>query len=345
MNFHRNHWLLFGTIFFGFIGLAVIIAIAPAYWVQIDARMSADGRTLTPLQQRGLEVYIAEGCVACHTQQVRPLPMDEMWGRPSAPQDYNKLGGPMGPWRPYTPAVLGSSRIGPDLSDVGSRQPSEAWHYLHLYNPRAVVADSVMPAYPWLFDVVASPDEEATVVSIPAPYAPDKGQVVPNERGEALVAYLLSLRQPRHSQAPGASGADGEGASGARESGDEQPGRADTGSASPAGATVYANNCASCHQDNGQGLPGTFPPLAGDPVVTADDPARHIDIVLHGAQGSTIDGTTYSSPMPGFANQLSDEEIAAVINHERGSWGNDAPRIGAGDVAERRNAEPSDAAP
>jgi len=103
------------------------------------------------------------------------------------------------------------------------------------------------------------------------------------------------------------------------------------------GATLFRTSCANCHQSNGEGLKGTFPPLAGDPVVTSDDPTRHIEIVLHGLQGKEIDGVKYSAAMPPWADQLSDEEISAIINHERSSWGNDAPTITPDDVAEVRN--------
>lgn len=325
MNFHRNHWLLFGTIFFGFIGLSIMIAIGPAYWVQARTQMQATTDSLSELEQRGLEVYIAEGCVACHTQQVRPLAMDGVWGRASAPSDYTDLGGPIDIWRPYTPAVLGSSRIGPDLSNVGTRQPSEAWQYMHLYNPRSVVGESIMPAYPWLFDVVRNPAEGATVVTVPEPYRPASGKVIANERGRALVAYLLSLQQKAEQKPDNQTADSGESEAAAS----QKP-------AGPNGATLYGNNCASCHQANGQGVPGVFPPLAGDPVVTAQDPTEHIDVVLNGAQGSTINGKTYDAPMPGFANQFSDAEIAAIINHERTSWGNDAPTVTVEDVAEQR---------
>lgn len=93
------------------------------------------------------------------------------------------------------------------------------------------------------------------------------------------------------------------------------------------GASVYGSYCSACHQSNGKGLPGVFPPMAGDPVVTASDPTEHISIVLNGLQGKTIDGVAYASPMPAFGGQLSDEQIAAVISHERSSWGNDAPLV------------------
>lgn len=102
------------------------------------------------------------------------------------------------------------------------------------------------------------------------------------------------------------------------------------------GTSVYGANCASCHQADGQGLPGVFPPMAGDPVVTAEDPTEHIDIVLHGLHGKEIGGVAYVSPMPAFADLLTDEQIAAVINHERTSFGNDAPLVTPEDVATQR---------
>lgn len=271
MNFHRNHWLLLGTIFFGFIGLAFIIAILPAQWMQRNTEPLPGAEPLSDLERRGLEVYIAEGCVACHTQQVRPLPMDSPWGRPAAAADYALLG-PMDIWRPYSPAVLGSARTGPDLSNVGARQSSETWHYLHLYNPRSVVKESIMPAYPWLFEPATTAGGEASVVTVPEPYAPEGGKVVPTPKGQALVAYLLSLRQIPIEGAGGmakAAPSEGNQADAPAKGGGEQ--------AAAKGATLYANSCASCHQANGQGLPGTFPPLADDPVVLAEDAGEHID--------------------------------------------------------------------
>ncbi|SMO86572.1 c-type cytochrome [Fodinibius sediminis] len=102
------------------------------------------------------------------------------------------------------------------------------------------------------------------------------------------------------------------------------------------GATLYRTSCASCHQGNGEGVPGAFPPLSDDPVVTAEDPTRHIEIILFGMQGKSIDGVEYSAAMPPFSEQLSDEEVAAIINHERTSWGNDAPTVTAEQVQKVR---------
>jgi len=93
------------------------------------------------------------------------------------------------------------------------------------------------------------------------------------------------------------------------------------------GSEVYRKSCSSCHQENGQGVPNVFPPLAGNLVVNDNDPSKHIRTVLFGLQGETINGTLYNTPMPGWAEQLSNEELAAVINHERSSWGNNGRMV------------------
>lgn len=102
------------------------------------------------------------------------------------------------------------------------------------------------------------------------------------------------------------------------------------------GTQLYGNYCSSCHQLSGAGVPGVFPPLKEDPVVVAEDPTEHIRIVLHGLQGKTINGVAYASPMPAFGNQLDDKQIAALINHERTSWGNRASIVTPDMVAAQR---------
>lgn len=103
------------------------------------------------------------------------------------------------------------------------------------------------------------------------------------------------------------------------------------------GQALYQNTCSACHQAGGQGVPGVFPPLAGDPVVTAEDPTQHILTVLQGLKGKNIAGVAYGAPMPSFGGSLSDVEIAAIINHERTSWGNQAPQVTAAQVTKLRN--------
>ena len=91
------------------------------------------------------------------------------------------------------------------------------------------------------------------------------------------------------------------------------------------GEQVYQTYCMSCHQANGKGLPGAFPPLAGVvPKVIAKDRALPIDIVLFGIQGAlNIDSATYNGVMPPYGNQLKDDQVAAVLNYVAKAWGND----------------------
>ncbi len=96
--------------------------------------------------------------------------------------------------------------------------------------------------------------------------------------------------------------------------------------------------CQACHQPTGQGLPGTYPPLAGSPYATG--PAeRAAAIVLNGLQGPlVIDGETFDNIMPAHRDLMTDLEIAAVLTYVRQSWGNDAPAVAPEDVARVRAA-------
>jgi mono/diheme cytochrome c family protein len=104
------------------------------------------------------------------------------------------------------------------------------------------------------------------------------------------------------------------------------------------GHALYESRCAACHQANGEGLPGAFPPLAGSEFVLGE-PERVVRIVLHGLTGPvTVKGQTFNGAMPAWADQLSDAEIAAVLSYERSSFGNAAPPITAEFVADQRSA-------
>ena len=97
-------------------------------------------KPLTAVQLEGRDIYIREGCNVCHTQMVRPLRAEtERYGHYSVAGEYVYD-------RPF---LWGSKRTGPDLQRVGGRY-SDAWHVAHLMNPRDVVPESNMPAYPWL---------------------------------------------------------------------------------------------------------------------------------------------------------------------------------------------------
>jgi mono/diheme cytochrome c family protein len=98
------------------------------------------------------------------------------------------------------------------------------------------------------------------------------------------------------------------------------------------GAAVYLANCASCHQANGEGVPGAFPPLAGNPLVTGD-PTAVITIVKNGLEGRVaVSGQTYSGIMPHWKGLLSDEQIAAVVTYIRTAWKNRGSPVSISDV-------------
>ena len=103
------------------------------------------------------------------------------------------------------------------------------------------------------------------------------------------------------------------------------------------GRDLYVTHCSSCHQSSGEGLPTVFPPLKGSGVVNKDDPTKHIQVVLNGMQGARAGGVAYAAAMPPFAAALGDDEIAAVINFERSSWGNHGAPVTAGQVAAERS--------
>jgi mono/diheme cytochrome c family protein len=114
------------------------------------------------------------------------------------------------------------------------------------------------------------------------------------------------------------------------------PGSPPSDSAASSGQALYLTYCSACHQANGEGMAGVFPPLRGSAVVNKADARKHIDIVLGGLQGARASGVTYTNPMPAFGATLSDEEIAAIIDYERGAWGNHGSLVGPAQVASAR---------
>lgn len=106
-----------------------------------------------------------------------------------------------------------------------------------------------------------------------------------------------------------------------------------------AGRSLFTGTCSVCHQANGEGLPGVFPPLAKSDFL-ATDPARAIDVVMRGLAGKlTVNGTDYNSVMPPM-NQLNDDEVANILTYVLNSWGNAGGRISTGQVKKAREAKP-----
>jgi cytochrome c oxidase cbb3-type subunit 2 len=295
-----------------FVVLALVMGVIPGYELS-RTPAGPNVRPLTPIEAEGREVYVANGCSYCHTQQVRPLDQDRVFGRPSAPGDFVY----------QTPELLGSERTGPDLTNVGVRQASEVWQYLHLYNPRVVVPESIMPSFGWMFSVVDNAPAGIAPVPLPAGSGPAHGVVIPTQQAKALVAYVLSLKQPL---LPGATG-------GMPPSSGPKPGVVGAAAQAERGKQFFSANCSACHQATGAGLPGAFPPLKGDPIVNDPDPTTHIHTVLFGLQGATIGGAQYASPMPPFGGQLNDKDVADLIDYERSAWANHGKPVKETDVA------------
>lgn len=100
-----------------------------------------------------------------------------------------------------------------------------------------------------------------------------------------------------------------------------------------AGEKIYNQDCSSCHQANGQGLKGSFPPLVGNPTVTGYD-IHVIHIVKYGLSGPIkVDNVQYNAMMPAWSQQLSNADIASVLTYIRSSWGNRARPISESRVA------------
>jgi mono/diheme cytochrome c family protein len=118
----------------------------------------------------------------------------------------------------------------------------------------------------------------------------------------------------------------------ARLSNNEAPSENDVGQ----GQALYSTYCAVCHQANGEGVAGAFPPLKGSAVVNRADATKHIDIVLAGLRGARVSGVTYMSPMPAFGATLSDADITAIVDYERRAWGNHGTLVGAAQVQSER---------
>ena len=142
--------------------------------------------------RQGAEVYRANGCAECHTQQVRPkglgADLERGWGkRRSVAYDYLY----------DQPAMIGSMRIGPDLANFGARETNRAKILLHLYNPQISAPGSMMPPYKFLFAQRAlKPGEKSSADALPlaGAFAPAPGrEIVARSEANELVEYLLSL--------------------------------------------------------------------------------------------------------------------------------------------------------
>jgi len=326
MEFFDDHKKLFGAAAGLFIGLTILVAIIPALNNQKNNAVLPNAEAMSPDAVKGKELFIANGCVACHTQQVRNVDMDKMWGgRPSISADY------AGNTRPNvwqnTATLMGTERTGPDLTNIGNRQASEDWNLVHLFNPRIVVKESVMPSYQWLFEFKNEPSKKDVLVNVPAEFMAGRtGKVVAKKEALQLVAYLLYLKQTKLPDGSNPEFIYKRDNKKAAASGDAAPEALD-------GGALYATHCQSCHQPSGEGLAGAFPPLKGSKIVLDDNSEIMVSIIMNGYSGRANEGY---GPMPnvGTMANLTAEEIVAIMNHEKTSWGNKAKEVTVDQVKE-----------
>jgi cytochrome c oxidase cbb3-type subunit II len=170
-------------------GLAEIV---PLFFQKSTTEPIEGVKPYTALQLAGRDVYLREGCYNCHSQMIRPFRAETLrYGHYSVAGEsvYDH------------PFQWGSKRTGPDLARVGGRY-SDQWHTIHLNNPRDVVPESIMPAYPWLLankvDASTIGDHMAALRKVGVPYTDDEianaGKDVEGKTEvEAVIAYLQSL--------------------------------------------------------------------------------------------------------------------------------------------------------
>ncbi len=278
----RMAYVVAGVAGIGFFLMSVILL---GYWpgrvLEEQTRRMSPGKPvdLTVSERRGRAVYASEGCAYCHTQQIRYLAAD-----------IARFGAPTLAWETQFdyPHLWGTRRIGPDLSRAAGTRPAD-WQFLHLYSPRVLVPDSVMPAYRSLFD--GSPER-------------------PRQEARDLVAYLETLGRARELAGP-------EGEAYAREACDcpddhlagmalsvtplnGSPARTRRGGEYPAlpaatnlerGAALFGGNCAGCHGPNGAGDGPAAAALLPKPTNLAEHrytPDRLSEVLWNGSEGTAM---------------------------------------------------------
>ncbi|MEY4523604.1 MAG: hypothetical protein RIR27_680 [Pseudomonadota bacterium] len=183
-------WLIIATIIV--VSIAGLVQIVPLFFQHTTTEPSPGVTPYTALRLAGRDIYQREGCVGCHSQQIRTLRSEvERYGPYS-------LAGESVFDRPF---LWGSKRTGPDLARVGARY-SDDWHRIHLRNPRDVVPESNMPGYPWLqksaADASSIQSHMVAMRRLGVPYTDEMIAEAPKElegktEEDALIAYLQGL--------------------------------------------------------------------------------------------------------------------------------------------------------
>jgi cytochrome c oxidase cbb3-type subunit 2 len=186
-----NNWLMIVLILL-VVAVGGLVEIVPLFFQKSTTQPIAGVVPNTALQVAGRDIYVREGCYNCHSQMIRPLVAETLrYGHYSVAGEFV-----------YDhPFQWGSKRTGPDLHRVGGKY-SDEWQRLHLTNPRDLVPESIMPAYPWLettpadADTIQSHMKALRVVGVPytdAEIAAAPAALKDKTELDALVAYLQGL--------------------------------------------------------------------------------------------------------------------------------------------------------
>lgn len=193
----------FGTLFFGALLTIAFSFSGLILWPQfnlggLEPIALEEGEDPYPrepvgIAQQGKEEYLKLGCIYCHSQQVSRknfrADIERGWGsRRTVPRDYIY----------QERVVLGTMRTGPDLMNVGQRLKVDDWHHLHLYDPQITSRGSIMSPFSYLYKkqkIEGKPSPDALKFPPEYKHKPEEGyEIVPTERANNLVAYLLSLK-------------------------------------------------------------------------------------------------------------------------------------------------------
>ena len=190
-SIEKNPWLLIVLVVL-VISIGGLVQITPLFFMHSTTEPVTGLEPNDALELSGRDVYVREGCYVCHSQMIRPFRAEtERYGHYSVAGEFV-----------YDhPFQWGSKRTGPDLARVGGRY-SDEWHRIHLENPRDVVPESIMPAYPWLADTTLDPAltqaKMRALRRVGVPYtdadiAGAPARVTGKTEMDALVAYLQGL--------------------------------------------------------------------------------------------------------------------------------------------------------
>jgi cytochrome c oxidase cbb3-type subunit 2 len=185
-----------GLLIFGILVVSAIGGLVQVLPTVMDDSLAAPTQSVVPyaaLELAGRDIYIRESCSTCHSQQVRPLLAEVKRYGP-----YSRSG----EFAYDRPFLWGSKRTGPDLHRLGGKY-SDAWHRIHMLDPRSVVPESIMPAYPWLAERGANRDGSiqarmSALRRLGHPYTDEDIEAAPAQLEgktelDALIAYLQAL--------------------------------------------------------------------------------------------------------------------------------------------------------